>query len=67
LRARWWIRSIYCFDSINKRQVTQERLYSEQRKRRALGTMEEVVGQQRSTEKSSKQFQVSLSWRERIS
>jgi DNA-directed RNA polymerase delta subunit len=32
-RARWQIRSIYCFDSVKeKSQVTQEKLYSKEKK-----------------------------------
>lgn len=39
-------------------QETQERLHSEERKRRkALGITKEVAGQEKSTEKRGKQFQ----------
>jgi hypothetical protein len=63
--ARWCIRSIYCFDDINgKSQVTQGRLYSEERKRRALGIIKGKAQWQKNPieimkhQKLIKQFQV---------
>jgi hypothetical protein len=64
-KIRRKIKSAHCFDSINdKSQATQERSYSEERRRgRTPGIMNEVEGWQKCTEKlrqqekSSKQFQ----------
>jgi hypothetical protein len=55
--ARWWIRSIHYLDFVNKTsQITQERLYSEERKGgRASGIMKEVAGQQKIREKQRHQ------------
>jgi hypothetical protein len=57
LGATWQIRTIFCFESTKeKSQTTQEKLYSEERKReRTLRTMKEVAGQQKSTEKLKQQ------------
>jgi hypothetical protein len=64
-RARQWIRHTHHFDSMNeKSQITQERLYSEERKGgRTSGITKKMAGQQKkhreteAAEKSSKQFQ----------
>jgi hypothetical protein len=65
--GKWWIKSIYNFDSMKgKSQVTQKRLYSEYRNRgKALGIMKGVTRWQKNretkaSEKSSKQFQACL-------
>jgi hypothetical protein len=66
LGARWKIRNIHCFDSMNeKSHITQERLYSEERmsigNHERIGRTVEEHGETEATEKSSQQFQA-YSW-----